>query len=283
MNHSVETVGQKVGKVVMFLVLLIMGFVTIFPVAFMLMNSFKSQSEIVDSPLALPKEITFKYISHAMTEINLLPSFLLTVVITVVAVSFIVLLSSSAAWMMVRVKSKLAIVILLVFTASMLIPFQAVMYPLISIFENMGLKNVSGLIIMYGGFGLAMSTFLYHGFMKSVPASLEEAAIIDGANVFQVYFKIVMPLVKPTTVTVIILNAMWVWNDYLLPFLVLGDSENKTLTLALYYAKMKDGPYSVPWDLMFPAVLITVIPVIILFIFLQKQIIKGMADGAVKI
>ncbi|HCN74446.1 carbohydrate ABC transporter permease [Pseudolactococcus plantarum] len=282
MNHSVETVGQKIGKVVMFLVLLIMGFVTIFPVAFMLMNSFKSQSEIVDSPLALPKEITFKYISHAMTEINLLPSFLLTVVITVVAVSFIVLLSSSAAWMMVRVKSKLAIIILLVFTASMLIPFQAVMYPLISIFENMGLKNVSGLIIMYGGFGLAMSTFLYHGFMKSVPASLEEAAIIDGANVFQVYFKIVMPLVKPTTVTVIILNAMWVWNDYLLPFLVLGDSENKTLTLALYYAKMKDGPYSVPWDLMFPAVLITVIPVIILFIFLQKQIIKGMADGAVK-
>ena len=282
MNHSVETVGQKIGKVVMFLVLLIMGFVTIFPVAFMLMNSFKSQSEIVDSPLALPKEITFKYISHAMTEINLLPSFLLTVVITVVAVSFIVLLSSSAAWMMVRVKSKLAIIILLVFTASMLIPFQAVMYPLISIFENMGLKNVSGLIIMYGGFGLAMSTFLYYGFMKSVPASLEEAAIIDGANVFQVYFKIVMPLVKPTTVTVIILNAMWVWNDYLLPFLVLGDSENKTLTLALYYAKMKDGPYSVPWDLMFPAVLITVIPVIILFIFLQKQIIKGMADGAVK-
>lgn len=282
MNHSVETVGQKIGKVVMFLVLLIMGFITIFPVAFMLMNSFKSQSEIVDSPLALPKEITFKYISHAMTEINLLPSFLLTVVITVVAVSFIVLLSSSAAWMMVRVKSKLAIIILLVFTASMLIPFQAVMYPLISIFENMGLKNVSGLIIMYGGFGLAMSTFLYHGFMKSVPASLEEAAIIDGANVFQVYFKIVMPLVKPTTVTVIILNAMWVWNDYLLPFLVLGDSENKTLTLALYYAKMKDGPYSVPWDLMFPAVLITVIPVIILFIFLQKQIIKGMADGAVK-
>ncbi|MDN6437348.1 MAG: carbohydrate ABC transporter permease, partial [Lactococcus sp.] len=145
-----------------------------------------------------------------------------------------------------------------------------------------GLKNVPGLIIMYGGFGLAMSTFLYHGFMKSVPVSLEEAAIIDGANVFQVYFKIVMPLVRPTTVTVIILNAMWVWNDYLLPFLVLGDSENKTLTLALYYAKMKDGPYSVPWDLMFPAVLITVIPVIILFIFLQKQIIKGMADGAVK-
>ncbi|MCJ1977879.1 carbohydrate ABC transporter permease [Lactococcus paracarnosus] len=282
MNHSVETAGQKLGKVVMFLILLVMGLVTIFPIAFMFMNSFKSQAEIVDSPLALPKEITFKYISHAMTQINLVPSFILTVLITVLAVTFIVLLSSSAAWMMVRVKSKLAMIILLVFTASMLIPFQAVMYPLISMFESVGLKNVPGLIIMYGGFGLAMSTFLYHGFMKSVPVSLEEAAIIDGANVFQVYFKIVMPLVRPTTVTVIILNAMWVWNDYLLPFLVLGDSENKTLTLALYYAKMKDGPYSVPWDLMFPAVLITVIPVIILFIFLQKQIIKGMADGAVK-
>ena len=282
MNHSVETAGQKLGKVVMFLVLLVMGLVTIFPIAFMFMNSFKSQAEIVDSPLALPKEITFKYISNAMTQINLVPSFILTVIITVLAVTFIVLLSSSAAWMMVRVKSKLAMIILLVFTASMLIPFQAVMYPLISMFESVGLKNVPGLIIMYGGFGLAMSTFLYHGFMRSVPVSLEEAAIIDGANVFQVYFKIVMPLVRPTTVTVIILNAMWVWNDYLLPFLVLGDSENKTLTLALYYAKMKDGPYSVPWDLMFPAVLITVIPVIILFIFLQKQIIKGMADGAVK-
>lgn len=282
MNHSVETAGQKLGKVVMFLVLLVMGLVTIFPIAFMFMNSFKSQAEIVDSPLALPKEITFKYISNAMTQINLVPSFILTVIITVLAVTFIVLLSSSAAWMMVRVKSKLAMIILLVFTASMLIPFQAVMYPLISMFESVGLKSVPGLIIMYGGFGLAMSTFLYHGFMKSVPVSLEEAAIIDGANVFQVYFKIVMPLVRPTTVTVIILNAMWVWNDYLLPFLVLGDSENKTLTLALYYAKMKDGPYSVPWDLMFPAVLITVIPVIILFIFLQKQIIKGMADGAVK-
>ena len=282
MNHSVETAGQKLGKVVMFLILLVMGLVTIFPIAFMFMNSFKSQAEIVDSPLALPKEITFKYISNAMTQINLLPSFILTVIITVLAVTFIVLLSSSAAWMMVRVKSKLAMIILLVFTASMLIPFQAVMYPLISMFESVGLKNVPGLIIMYGGFGLAMSTFLYHGFMKSVPVSLEEAAIIDGANVFQVYFKIVMPLVRPTTVTVIILNAMWVWNDYLLPFLVLGDSENKTLTLALYYAKMKDGPYSVPWDLMFPAVLITVIPVIILFIFLQKQIIKCMADGAVK-
>lgn len=282
MNHSVETAGQKLGKVVMFLVLLVMGLVTIFPIAFMFMNSFKSQAEIVDSPLALPKEITFKYISNAMMQINLVPSFILTVIITVLAVTFIVLLSSSAAWMMVRVKSKLAMIILLVFTASMLIPFQAVMYPLISMFESVGLKNVPGLIIMYGGFGLAMSTFLYHGFMKSVPVSLEEAAIIDGANVFQVYFKIVMPLVRPTTVTVIILNAMWVWNDYLLPFLVLGDSEHKTLTLALYYAKMKDGPYSVPWDLMFPAVLITVIPVIILFIFLQKQIIKGMADGAVK-
>lgn len=282
MNHSVETAGQKLGKVVMFLILLVMGLVTIFPIAFMFMNSFKSQAEIVDSPLALPKEISFKYISNAMTQINLVPSFILTVIITVLAVTFIVLLSSSAAWMMVRVKSKLAMIILLVFTASMLIPFQAVMYPLISMFESVGLKNVPGLIIMYGGFGLAMSTFLYHGFMKSVPVSLEEAAIIDGANVFQVYFKIVMPLVRPTTVTVIILNAMWVWNDYLLPFLVLGDSENKTLTLALYYAKMKDGPYSVPWDLMFPAVLITVIPVIILFVFLQKQIIKGMADGAVK-
>ncbi|MBS7577489.1 MULTISPECIES: carbohydrate ABC transporter permease [unclassified Enterococcus] len=282
MNRSVKTTGQKIGQLAMFLVLLIMGFLTIFPIAFMFINSFKSKAEIVDSPLALPQKFTFEYIINAMVEIKIIPSFLLTVLITVLAVGFIVILSSSAAWMMVRFKSKISMIILLLFTSSMLIPFQALMYPLISIFEDLGLKNVTGLILMYGGFGLAMSTFLYHGFMKSVPASLEEAAIIDGANVFQVYFGIVMPLVKPTTVTVIILNSMWIWNDYLLPFLVLGDSENKTLTLAIYYARLKEGPYTVPWDLMFPAVMITVIPVIILFLFLQKQIIKGMADGAVK-
>ena len=165
----------------------------------------------------------------------------------------------------------------------MLVPFQALMYPLVSIFDTMQLKNLPGLIIMYGGFGVSMSIFLYHGFVKSIPASLEEAALIDGANLFQMFFSIVFPLMKSTTVTVIVVNAMWIWNDYLLPFLIIGNRQGvKTLTLELYYAKLQSGQYGNPWELIFPAVFVTIIPIIILYIFLQKYIISGVVDGAVK-
>lgn len=259
-----------------------MTLLTLFPVAFLVLNSFKSQTEIVKTPMALPKNFSFEYIGTAIEKINIGPSFVLTLVITLLSVALIILVSSAAAWMMVRFKSKFSTFLLLCFTASMLIPFQAIMYPLISIFDNMGLKNVPGLILMYGGFGLSMSLFLYHGFIKSIPVSLEEAAIIDGASPIQVYFQVIMPLLKPTTMTVIILNGMWIWNDYLLPFLVIGNSPIKTLTLSVYFAKIESGQYGNSWDLIFPAVLITITPVIIMFLFLQKNIIKGISDGAVK-
>ena len=184
--------------------------------------------------------------------------------------------------MMVRSKSKASDVLFLVFTAAMLIPFQSVMYPLVSLMEGLGLKNTFGLILMYGGFGLSMTVFMYHGFFKGVPLSLEEAAVIDGANIFQLFFHIVFPLVKPITATVIITNAMWIWNDYLLPFLIIGNNKSKTLTLSLYYAKSLSGQYGNPWELIFPAVLICVIPILVIFIFLQKNIIEGIAAGAVK-
>lgn len=193
------------------------------------------------------------------------------------------MVSSLAAWVMVRSKSILGTVLYLGFTAAMLIPFQSLMYPLLDLFEKIGLKNIPGLIFMYGGFGLSMSVFLYHGFIKSVPQSLEEAAIIDGANIFQMFFKVVFPLLKGTTVTVIVLNGMWIWNDYLLPFLVIGNSNGvKTLTLELYFAKLTSGQYGNPWELIFPAVLVTIIPIVILYIFLQKYIVAGVAEGAVK-
>lgn len=263
-------------------VIFLMTLLTLFPVAFLVLNSFKSQTEIVKTPMALPKNFSFEYIGTAIEKINIGPSFVLTLVITLLSVALIILVSSAAAWMMVRFKSKFSTFLLLCFTASMLIPFQAIMYPLISIFDNMGLKNVPGLILMYGGFGLSMSLFLYHGFIKSIPVSLEEAAIIDGASPIQVYFQVIMPLLKPTTMTVIILNGMWIWNDYLLPFLVIGNSPIKTLTLSVYFAKIESGQYGNSWDLIFPAVLITITPVIIMFLFLQKNIIKGISDGAVK-
>ena len=165
----------------------------------------------------------------------------------------------------------------------MLIPFQSLMYPLVAIAEKAGTKNIPGLIFMYGGFGVSMSIFLYHGFFKNVPISLEESAMLDGANIFDMFFKVVMPLMKSTTVTVIVINAMWIWNDYLLPFLVIGNSDGTTtLTLELYFAKLKTGQYGNPWELIFPAVFVTIIPIIIIYILLQKWIINGVIEGAVK-
>ncbi len=274
--------NNKTGKVITYIVLILVALYTLMPLTILLFNSFKSQSEIVSNPLALPASFTLTYIQSAMSKINFEKSFFITLFITVIAVFFIVIFSSMAAWVMVRNKSKLSSIAFFAFVAAMLVPFQAIMFPLISFMDNLGLKNIQGLIIMYCGFGLSLSVFLYHGFIKSVPQDVEEAAVIDGANVFQLFFQIVFPLLQSINVTIIILNAMWIWNDYLLPFLVIGNSNTKTLTLELYYAKMQAGQYGNPWELIFPAVLISVIPIIIVFLFMQKHIVKGISAGAVK-
>lgn len=276
------SIKKKISRITLYIVLGLIAIYTVFPIYFLFVNSFKSQKEIVASPMALPKQWNLQYLQSAAEQINLLPSVANTLFITIVSVALIVLVSALTAWMMVRNKSKGSNVLFLVFTAAMLIPFQSVMYPLVSLMENMGLKNMGGLIIMYCGFGLSMTIFLYHGFFKGVPIALEEAAMIDGANIFQMFFRIVFPMVKPITVTAIITNAMWIWNDYLLPFLIIGNNDKKTLTLSLYYAKSLSGQYGNPWELIFPAVLICAVPILIVFIFLQKNIIEGIAAGAVK-
>ncbi len=281
--HTTMSGRQKAGQVIAHIVMILIAIYTLFPIVFLVFNSFKSNSEIVDSPVSLPTQWSFQYIISAAQQINFFKAIGITFMITFLSVLLLVVVSSLAAWVMVRSKSVLSRVMYLGFTAAMLVPFQAVMYPLLNIFENIGLKNIPGLIIMYGGFGLSMSVFLYHGFIKSVPQSLEEAAIIDGANIFQMFFQVVMPLLRSTTVTVIVTNAMWIWNDYLLPFLVIGNREGaKTLTLELYFAKLTSGQYGNPWELIFPAVFVTIIPIIILYIFLQRYIVSGVADGAVK-
>ena len=273
---------KKISNAVLTIILVVVALYTLFPLLFLFINSFKGQGEIVASPLALPSKWDLSYAKNAMNQINIFRGLGYTLFITISSVAVLVFVSSVTAWVMVRSKSKVANALFLAFTAAMLIPFQSVMYPLLNVMENIGLKNMGGLILMYGGFGLSLSVFLYHGFLKSVPLSLEEAAVIDGANIFQLFFKVVFPLVKSTTVTVIILNAMWIWNDYLLPFLVIGNSEQKTLTLELYFARTLAGQYGNPWELIFPAVAISIIPIIILFLFLQKHIVKGVSDGAVK-
>ncbi|GGA48952.1 carbohydrate ABC transporter permease [Paenibacillus physcomitrellae] len=271
-----------VGKVIVIVLLILFALCTLFPLLFLLINSFKDQGTIVASPMSLPSSWSFTYISSALEQIHFGRAVWITAVVTVIAVALIVFCSSMLSWVLVRSRTRSSSLILLLLTAAMLVPFQSLMYPLIHEFEGMGLKDLTGLVLMYGGFGLGMSVFLYHGFIKGVPMALEEAALIDGANIFRLFFGIVFPLVKPITVTVIILNSLWIWNDYLLPFLVLGNAEVKTLTLELYYAKMLSGQFSNPWELIFPAVLVSIIPVVVLYLFLQKYFIKGVTEGAVK-
>lgn len=274
--------AKRIGRAVLYVILTLLAVYTLMPMLFLLLNSFKGQAEIVRNPLAMPAQLTFQYVGNAFNAIHFPRAIGYTVLITVVSLALIVLFSSLCGWVITRHKSKWSTAIYLMFVAAMLIPFQAVMYPLMGMMDSVGLKNVPGLIIMYAGFGLSLSVFLYSGFFKSVPRGVEEAALIDGANIFQIFFTIVFPLVKGITVTVLILNGMWIWNDYLLPYLTLGTSESKTLVLELFYAKMTSGQFGNPWELIFPAVLISVIPMVIVFLCLQKYFVKGVSEGAIK-
>lgn len=230
-------VKGKIKRALIVVILAVLAIVTIFPIWFLIVNSFKGQQEIVASPIALPKSWNLDYLKNAAEQINLGSSLLQTVLITVAAVALIVVISSFAAWAIARTDSKVANILFIAYTAAMLIPFQSVMYPLVSLMDKLGLKNTPGLILMYGGFGISMSVLLYRGFIKSIPLSLEEAAMLDGANIFQIYRYVVMPLLKPTTMTVVITNAVWIWNDYLLPFLVIGNNDKKDAHAELILCK----------------------------------------------
>lgn len=276
------TLRRKIGKILLYIILTLFALYTLMPIIFLIINSFKPQGEIIKSPLSLPTTFTFEYLKNAFETIKFPKALGVTTGLTVMSLLLIVLVSSLAGWALTRRKSKASSAIYMLFVAGMLVPFQAVMYPLLNLFGSLGLKNIPGLALMYTGFGLSMSIFLYSGFFKSVPLSIEEAALIDGCNIFQMFFKIVFPLVRSTTATIIILNGMWIWNDYLLPFMTLGLSDTRTLVLELYYARMLAGQFGNPWELIFPAVLISVLPMIIIFLLLQKQFVKGVSEGAVK-
>lgn len=283
MGNTISTKERSyLSNVVLKVVTIGFALFAFMPVLFLIINSFKSQAEIIRNPLALPREFSFEYIINAFNKINYFRALGNTAFVAILSLLLIVVCSAPAGWMLARYKGAASKILYLVFASAILIPFQSVMYPLLRMMDLLNLKNRVGLSLMYGGFGLAMSIFLYTGFFKSIPRSLEESAIVDGANVFQLFFKIVFPLVTPTTITVLIMNGIWIWNDYLLPFLTLGTSSQKTLVLELYYAKMLAGQYGNPWELIFPAVLIAVLPMVIIFLSLQKYFVAGVTSGAVK-
>lgn len=259
---------------------ILIGLVFLVPFYYVVSNSLKSFSEILMNTSSLPSVLQFQNYVNAFQQMDYLKVFMNSLIITVASNALIVVFCSMAAYMLVRTKKKISNIIFMIFVAAMVIPFQSIMIPLIKVAGNLGLLNsLLGLVFMYLGFGSGMAIFLYHGFMKGIPVELEEAAIIDGCTPFGVFWRIVFPLLKPITVTIIILNSLWIWNDFLLPMLVLQDPELRTIPLATFFFF---GQYTKQWDLALAALVISIIPLLIFFFSMQKHIIKGITSGSIK-
>jgi raffinose/stachyose/melibiose transport system permease protein len=258
----------------------------LFPIYIVVVNSFKNRAELYEDILALPSSLSLQYYANAMERMNFLNALGNSFVVTVLSILIIAILASMTAWMLVRSNNTVSKIIFMVFVATMLIPFQTLMMPLMQemsgIKRNLGIPMVDtlgALVYMNIGFGASLAVFLYHGFIKSIPRSLEEAAIIDGCSTFGVFWRIVFPILKPTTLTVMVLDVIWIWNDYLLPSLVLTSKANRTIPLstASFF-----GEFTIQWNMAMAGLMLTIIPVIVFYLCTQKYIIKGVAAGAVK-
>lgn len=261
--------------------------IVLFPLYITLVNSFKDRLEIFTNQLSLPHSLSFTYYAQAAQQMGFGVALANSLLITVISVAFIVVFAAMAAWVLVRRKARVSSVIFYTFIATMLIPFQAIMIPLVQYMSKWAIAPLHfslinsryGLISMNIGFGMSMAIFLYHGFIKTVPYEMEEAATIDGCNKFQLFWRIVFPNLVPITVTVAILNVLSLWNDYLLPSLVLRSPELRTIPLATFFFF---GEFNIQWNLALAGLVMTVIPVIIFYLFAQKYIIKGVVSGAIK-
>lgn len=270
---------KKTKKVLTVILGALLGVVWISPFYLMLVNSFKTKKELFNDTLGMPKSFRFTNYVNSAKDLDIVSTFLNSLVITVVSVLIIIIFSSMAAYAIQRTNSKLSGLFYMMFVAAMLIPFQSVMIPLVSIFGRIDMLNRPGLVFMYLGFGASMSVFLYTGAMKGIPRALDEAAIIDGASRWQIFWRVMFPMLQPTTVTVALLNVMWIWNDYLLPSLVINQPGSQTIPLTMFDFF---GQFTKQWHLAMAGLTIAIIPVIIFYFVMQKQIIAGVSEGAVK-
>lgn len=272
----------KISNILSFIVLLFSSVVFLIPVVTVVTNSFKDRFSISQEPFILPNSKTFVGIENYISGINdtdFLSAFFWSLFITVCSVAVIIIFTAMTAWYITRFKTRFNKTLYYLFVFSMIVPFQMVMFTMSKMANVLRLDNPIGLIFIYLGFGAGLSVFIFSGFVKSIPKSLEEASIIDGCNVFQTFWRVVFPMLKPTAITVAILNTMWVWNDYLLPYLVIG-SDYKTIPIAVQY--LKGGYGSVDMGAMMAMLVLAIVPVVIFYLFCQKYIIKGVAAGAVK-
>lgn len=275
--------SKRAGNNVIFFVLLTLSVLFLVPIIIVIVNSFKSRIYISSQPLKLPNAETFVALENyinGVTSSDFFSAFLRSLFITVVSVILIVLFASMAAWYIVRSNSKITKGIYYMLVFSMIVPFQMVMYTMTYVTNRANLDNVFGITFVYLGFGAGLSVFMLCGFIKSIPLEIEEAAMIDGASHIQAFFTVVFPMLKPTAITVAILNTMWIWNDYLLPYLVLG-SDKKTIPVAIQLA-MQGAYGSTDYGGFMAMLVLAIVPIIIFYIFCQKYIIKGVVAGAVK-
>ena len=263
--------------------LAVLAFVFLLPIVLVLMNSFKSRLYISSAPFAIPVGTTFVGLENyikGLRSSGFFVSFLRSLFVTVCSVAVIIVCTSMTSWFIVRVKNRFTSGLYLLFAFSMIVPFQMVMYTMTYVVQSIGFNNLPGVVLVYLGFGAGLSVFMFTGFVKAVPLEVEEAAEIDGCNPLQTYFMIVFPMLKPTAITVAILNSMWVWNDYLLPYLVLG-TKHKTVPVAIQLA-MQGAYGSTDYGGFMAMLVLAIIPIVAFYIASQKYIIKGVISGAIK-
>lgn len=273
---------NRITDKIIFITLLILSIAFLSPILIVFMNSLKGKFFISDTPFLLPNSKNYVGITNyinGLTKTGFTQAFVWSLFITVSSVLVIVLFTSMTAWYITRVKNKLTKTLYYLFVFSMIVPFQMVMFTMTKVANVMHLDNPVGIILIYLGFSAGMSVFMFAGFVKSIPVEIEEAAVIDGCSPVQMFFMVVFPILKPISITVAILNTMWIWNDYLLPYLLIG-SEYKTIPIAIQY--LRGGYGSIDMGAMMAMLVLAIIPIVVFYFTCQKYIIKGVVSGAVK-
>lgn len=271
---------RKIATIVSHIFLLTLLFIWMLPILLALTNSFKTNGQLLTNVLSFPESINFDNYARTFKKMRYFRSFGNTMAIAGIGIILIILFSSMAGWKICRTKTNLSSVILAFFVFSMLIPFSSIMIPLYKVVITLNIKNsLTGLGLVYSGLGVSMAIFLYNGFVKGIPQDMEEAASIDGANSRTIFFKIILPLLKPITATIAITNVLWMWNDFLLPLIIISDYKKYTLLLS---TNTLFGQYSSDWTAILSAMLLAALPMIVFYALLQKNILKGIADGALK-
>lgn len=275
---------NKLSNILLTVLLSLLCLVWVYPVIMILLNSLKVETAIsTNTVFALPTAETFAGLANyvnAVSSKGFVDAFLTSLLITVTSVAAILVCCSMCAWYITRVENKITKLCYFLFVFSMVVPFQMLMFTLAATSDKLNLNTPYNIWVIYLGFGAGLAVFMFAGFMKSIPLEIEEAAMIDGCNPMQTYFRIVLPVLKPTLISVGILETMWVWNDYLLPYLVLDRKKYTTVPILIQYFKGSFG--RVEMGPMMACIMLTVLPIIIVYLFCQKHIIKGVVSGAVK-